>query len=136
MRKPNSPTPQPKKKNSPRVFGNEQELLAARFLESKGLSLIARNYLCRAGEIDLIMQDGSDLVFVEVRFRKNVHYGSAAESVTTQKKRRLIHAAQHYLQSKKIGQQFSCRFDVIAISRAANANHAKVKWIQAAFDLS
>lgn len=136
MRKPSTPTEQPKKSNSPRVFGNEQELLAASYLEAKGLKLIARNYLCRAGEIDLIMQDGSDLVFVEVRYRKNAHYGSAAESVTRQKKRRLIHAAQHYLQSKQVGQQLSCRFDVIAISRAADDNHAKVQWIEAAFDLS
>lgn len=136
MSKPNRPAAQSARKNSPRVFGNEQELLAASFLESKGLKLISRNYLCRAGEIDLIMQDLVDLVFVEVRYRKNVLYGSAAESVTTQKKRRLIRAAHHYLQSKNIGQQFSCRFDVIAISSAANGNHAKVQWIQAAFDLS
>ncbi|MFX7820786.1 YraN family protein, partial [Acinetobacter baumannii] len=68
------------------------------YLQQQGLRLLERNWRCKAGEIDLIMQDDATLVFVEVRRRKNDRFGGAAASVTWHKQQKLIRAAQWYLQ--------------------------------------
>lgn len=62
--------------------GAAAEDLALRYLEARGLSLVARNFRCRVGELDLIMRDGEQLVFVEVRSRRHNRYGTPAESIT------------------------------------------------------
>lgn len=93
--------------------GKEAEQRAAEILRGHGLREVCRNYLCRGGEIDLIMRDGEQLVFVEVRYRSRSDYGSAAESVNRKKQQRLTLAALHYLQ--KSGHTGPCRFDVLAI---------------------
>ena len=80
--------------------GEAAEEAALRWLEQQGLGLVTRNYRCKAGEIDLVMQDGESLVFVEVRYRRHAGFGSAAESVGTAKQRRLRLAAEHYLQRR------------------------------------
>jgi putative endonuclease len=116
--------------NTTRKVGEEAERLAQRFLEQKGLTLINRNYHCRRGEIDLIMRDGNFLVFIEVRYRKNDIYGSAAESVTKQKQRRLLASAGYYLQNEKLYENISCRFDVITVSGQYNP---QIEWIKDAF---
>lgn len=98
------------------ITGQESERLAEQFLLQQGLTLVTRNYRCKAGEIDLIMQDREHLVFVEVRFRNNRRYGSASESVTHFKQQKLIRAAEFYLQSRYTRRQLPpCRFDVVAI---------------------
>ena len=68
-----------------RPGGAEAEDLACAWLQARGLRLLERNYRSRRGEIDLIMQDGEQLVFVEVRYRASNRYGSAAESITSAK---------------------------------------------------
>lgn len=107
--------------------GQDAEDRAAIFLSQHKLTLLARNYRCRFGEIDLIMQDGDTLVFVEVRMRKSDDYGSAAASITPAKQTRLIQTARHYLAWRNC--DMPCRFDAILIS----GNH-KIEWIQSAFD--
>jgi putative endonuclease len=95
------------------VDGRHGEDRALAHLLQHGLTLVARNVSCKGGEIDLIMQDGRSLVFVEVRSRADARHGGAAASVTPAKQRRLIIAAQVYLlRLKKVP---PCRFDVIAI---------------------
>ncbi len=116
--------------NTTREIGEEAESLGQRYLEKRGLILVDRNYHCRRGEIDLIMRDGNFLVFVEVRYRKNNIYGSAAESVTRKKQRRLLTAAECYLQNEKLYRNYSCRFDVITISGQYNS---EIEWIKDAF---
>ncbi len=113
-----------------REVGAEAELLAERYLEQHGLTLITRNYRCRRGEIDLLMQEGNFLVFIEVRYRKNNIFGSAAESVTRQKQRRLLATANYYLQNEKLYRDNSCRFDVITVSGQYNP---QIEWIKNAF---
>ena len=110
----------------PRAIGNTAEDLVLRYLTDHGLQLVARNYSCRAGEIDLVMQDGAQLVFVEVRYRKRTDYGTALESVTPAKQRRLIITAQHYLQ--RLGSTPACRFDVVGMGQ-----DRKIHWIKNAF---
>ena len=68
--------------------GAEGESAALAHLQRAGLKLIARNYRCKAGEIDLIMLDGGTLALIEVRYRSTLDYGGAAASVTWRKQRR------------------------------------------------
>ena len=74
--------------------GLAAEKSAATFLIQHGLKLLHSNYHCVHGEIDLIMQEGKILVFVEVRLRSNPRFGSAAASITPQKQQKLIRTAQ------------------------------------------
>jgi putative endonuclease len=94
------------------VTGEAAEDEALRWLQKRGLELVERNFRCKAGEIDLILREGPTLVFVEVRKRADRRHGGAAASVTPAKQRRLLHAAQFYLQ--RLRAMPPCRFDVIA----------------------
>ncbi|EJN09885.1 YraN family protein [Herbaspirillum sp. YR522] len=93
--------------------GDWAEDQALAHLQQHGLALVERNFRCRGGEIDLVMQDGAVLVFVEVRARASASHGGALASITPAKQRRLIVAAQHFLQRQ--AHVPACRFDVIAI---------------------
>ncbi|MBI1890230.1 MAG: YraN family protein [Burkholderiales bacterium] len=95
------------------IQGQAGEEAALRYLLRNGLTLVNRNFRCKGGEIDLIMQDKDSLVFVEVRQRADRMHGGAAASITPAKQRRLINAAQFYL--LRYRQVPACRFDVIAI---------------------
>ncbi|NNV04017.1 YraN family protein [Brevibacillus sp. MCWH] len=97
-----------------RALGQRGEQIAALFLQQKGYRVIERNVRTRQGEIDLIAWDGDILVFVEVRTRTSTAYGTAAESVTWRKQRKLRELALAYLQHyEKSVPRF--RFDVVAI---------------------
>jgi putative endonuclease len=107
-------------------IGNAAEARAATHLTESGLKLVATKFRCKCGEIDLIMRDGEQLVFVEVRYRKSNIFGSAAESVTSRKQQKLVLTAQYYLQSRKVDRP--CRFDVVGIS-----GNGEVNWVRNAF---
>ena len=111
--------------------GRAAEDLAAAHLAAHGLHILTRNYRVAGGEIDLIARHGSELVFVEVRSRRSAAFGSAAESVTPAKRRRILLAAQHYLMS--LGQRTPppCRFDIVSITGAVDAGH--LDWLRDAF---
>ncbi len=94
--------------------GAGAEQAACAYLQKQGLSLLARNYRCRRGELDLIMQQGPTLVFVEVRQRAARGLVSAAESVTRSKQSRLLAAARHYLMTHPQQADAPMRFDLIA----------------------
>ena len=104
------------------------EQFAARYLQQQGLTLITQNYRIRAGEIDLIMQDGASLVFVEVRMRSKATFGGAAASIDAHKQRRLILAAQHYLAS--LPRIPPCRFDALLMEDAQGLG---LQWLKNAF---
>lgn len=108
--------------------GADAESRACRQLERAGLSVVARNWRCRHGELDLVMRDGEALVFVEVRQRRQAGYGSAAASVDTGKQRRIIRAARAFVAAHPAEGQRPLRFDVVAIDGAA------LSWIRNAFD--
>jgi len=113
------------------ALGAEAEKFAERYLTEQGLRLIVRNYRCKLGEIDLIMQEGELLVFVEVRYRKGSHFGSASETVTYFKQQKIIKAASYYLQTTRLYNYQACRFDVIALEK--QAKDFKLQWIKDAF---
>ena len=110
------------RRTSRRRHGDQAELQALQYLEKAGLVLIEKNFLCKGGELDLIMRDGRNLVFVEVRSRSSMQFGGALASVTPAKLRKMQHAAQVYLLG--LAQQPACRFDVIAIEAG------KIEWLQ------
>ncbi len=96
------------------TLGMAAEDAALAYLESQGLQLIVRNYTCRLGEIDLIMQASDEtVIFVEVRQRLSARYGGAVASITLAKQRKWWRTASHFLQ-KHYQQEPPCRFDVIA----------------------
>ncbi len=99
-----------------RARGDAVETAALGFLEAKGLRLLARNASTRGGELDLVMADGAAVVFVEVRFRADAAFGGGAASVDAGKRRRLVHAAQIWLQGHPAHAEAPCRFDVVAAS--------------------
>ena len=102
-----------KPRTAKQISGQAGEDAALEYLTEHGLRLVQCNFRCKVGEIDLVMQDGATLVFVEVRKRADASHGGAAASITYAKQRRLIRAAQFYLQRYKMPP--ACRFDVIAI---------------------
>lgn len=108
--------------------GAQAEQLAARFLQQHGLKLLQRNYRCRFGEIDLILQDGATLVFAEVRLRGRNNFVSAAASINTTKQGRLVRTAQHYLAT--LARVPPCRFDVVLFDTLDNA---EPEWVRNAF---
>ncbi|MBZ0144456.1 MAG: YraN family protein [Rhodocyclaceae bacterium] len=107
--------------------GSAAEEQAAEHLVRHGLKILARNYRCRGGEIDLVCRDGATLVFVEVRLRTNSSYGGAAASITPAKQRRIALAANHYLAGKPLP---ACRFDAVLF------DGENIDWIKNAFQTS
>ncbi|MGI9245643.1 MAG: YraN family protein, partial [Steroidobacteraceae bacterium] len=100
---------------------------------------LARNYRCRAGEIDLVMLDpaGSVLVLVEVRSRSRSDYGGAAATIGRLKQRRFSLAARHLLLTRRELRRLRVRFDVVAIDPPATATGPpRVTWLRNAFELS
>ncbi len=116
-----------------RKTGDDAERIAERFLNGRGLKLVARNYRCRYGEIDLIMQQAETLVFIEVKLRKTksgkVDFGGALASITASKQAKIIATAQHYLAGMK--QLPPCRFDAVLLN-GLNVND--VEWLPNAFE--
>lgn len=110
--------------------GKLAESLAQHLLESNNLKLLEKNYHCRYGEVDLVMQDKSTLVFVEVRFRKSERFGGAVASIDTKKQNKLRITAQHYMQ--KNNSKLNARFDVVTLSSLTDMN--KINWIKYAFE--
>lgn len=94
-------------------LGRDAEARTLAFLEQQGLTLIEKNFRCRAGEIDLIMRDAQTLVFIEVRSRKDRRFGGAAASVGPVKQQRLWRTAAFYL--LRYRKPPACRFDLVAI---------------------
>jgi len=114
-----------------RVGINRWERLACEHLQQQGLILMASNFRIKAGEVDLIMQDGQTLVFVEVRYRRHQQWASAEESVTQAKQHRICLAAAAYLKNKRLSNRCYCRFDVVAIN--GSLTPPRINWIQNAF---
>ena len=106
--------------------GNKAEDQAADYLKGKGYKILARNYLCPQGEVDIIAQKGSTIVFVEVKQRSSKAFGGAVAAVTKTKQQKVGAAAVRYLQLNKPAYT-ALMFDIIAITEG------KLEHIQNAF---
>jgi len=112
--------------------GADAETLAADYLRSQGLSVIARNLRCRAGELDIVCLDGDVLVIVEVRQRRRSDFGGALASVTRRKQLKVIRATRFHWQRDAGWRQRLLRFDVVALQPRADGSQA-IAWIKDAF---
>jgi putative endonuclease len=119
--------------------GDAAEQAACARLVAAGCRILARNVRFREGELDIVAQDGTTIVFVEVRMRSSERFGGAAASVDRFKQRRLVRAAQEFL-ARSYGQRTSasrpaewpaCRFDVVATDSSG-----EIEWIKDAFSES
>jgi len=106
--------------------GAYYEEVALQYLLAQGLVFVGRNYRCKWGELDLLMRDQSFFVVIEVRYRKNNRYGSAAESITVSKQKKIIAATKHYIMQNNLDQ--ALRFDVVTITGKSDP-----EWIKNAF---
>jgi putative endonuclease len=98
------------------LIGYEAELLAKQYLLNQSLQFLEQNYKAKVGEIDLIMRDGEQLVFVEVKYRNSNSHGHAAEYFTKNKRVKLERTIQYYLLQKNMNSHHTnFRIDVVAI---------------------
>lgn len=117
-------------------LGRQAEDHALSVLQGEKYLLVERNFRCRGGEIDLIMTLGRtverrELVFVEVRYRKQSDFGDGGESVDRHKQRRLRFAAETWLQKHHDFPFHYCRFDVVSVT--GSPPDFQLDWIQDAF---
>lgn len=115
----------------PHQLGRLAEQTAERYLARHGLRLVRRNFRGKQGEIDLIMDDGKVLVFIEVRHRRNSRFGSAVESINPRKQARLIKTAELYISATGGASKRQCRFDTIDFDGEITDNN--LRWIKNAF---
>ncbi len=112
-----------------RGIGDIGEGIAEKYLVSKGARILARNYVIRGGEIDLIAELNDTILFVEVKLRRSEAFGSVYESITPAKQRNISRAAKIYLQKNGLLDRKFARFDAIFISPDGTVDH-----IERAFD--
>jgi len=104
------------------ALGMEGQQLAEAHLHEKNYRILARNYRINSGEIDLIAQHNTTLVFIEVKTRQSTHYGTGRESVTPHKQRQIIRTALHYATRHQLTES-DMRFDVIEVTIQQEKKH-------------
>jgi putative endonuclease len=113
-------------------LGQRGEDAARAFLEARGIRIVAANFSCSAGEIDLVGQEGTTLIFVEVKTRSSRAFGPPQFAVHHRKQRQIARAAQWYLAAQR-KTDAACRFDVLAVTFAATEAPPQIDWIRDAF---
>ncbi|MCB1926515.1 MAG: YraN family protein [Rhodocyclaceae bacterium] len=108
------------------------EARAARLMRRHGGRVLARNVRCRGGEIDLVVEDGGTIAFVEVRYRRGDSHGGAAGSIDRTKQARIVRAARHWLATDGRGHAHrACRFDAVVFDGGDTRGPT---WLRGAFD--
>lgn len=113
-------------------LGRRGEAVAEAFLRERRYTIVARNYRCRAGEIDLVALDGPVVVFVEVRSRRGIRMGTPLESVDGRKQARVARVAQHFVAARGWHER-TARFDVVGIR--FDAEPPAIEHVPGAFEL-
>lgn len=113
-----------------RLIGKKAEDLAVDYLKKKGYRIIKRNFSLKIGEIDIIGYEAGQLVFIEVKARKNKHYGLPMEYVDIKKQLKLRRVAQSYIKQFGMPKE-GCRFDVVSI--ILNERETSIDLIKNAF---
>ena len=96
------------------TLGKSGETYACRELERRGYAILARRFRTRMGELDIVARDGETLVFVEVKARRSIRFGTPADAVTWHKRQRLLRMAAEYVLLRGVANA-NCRFDVISV---------------------
>ncbi|MDD2463270.1 MAG: YraN family protein [Desulfobulbus sp.] len=121
--------------SSAQKTGQWGELQALEYLTRRGYAVVATNYRKRFGEIDIIAQKAGVLVFVEVKSRSQLVFGSPLEAVDLRKQQRICRVAMEYLQTHQCG-ECNARFDVISVVSEPGMETAQIEHIENAFDSS
>ena len=116
------------------ALGKLGEELARRMLQELGNTILDTNYRCRWGEVDIVAQDGDDIVFVEVRTCSSAQFGTPEESITEAKIERLVSTAQEYLQSKH-RESTNWRIDLVAVRMRGDGQMLRIDHIKHAVEL-
>jgi putative endonuclease len=119
--------------SKPQKFGQKGESLAAWYLKQNGYKIIEQNYRSHLGEIDIIAKEKKTIVFVEVKARKSVRYGSPKWAVTPKKQRKISMVALYYLKATR-QTDAKARFDVVAITD--NRDEPRIEIVKNAFELA
>ena len=112
-------------------FGKRGEERAATYLESKGFTILERNYRQPSGEIDLIARDGETLVFIEVKTRRSGSHGHPLEAVNARKQQQVCRTALHYLARNNL-METTIRFDVVAL--LGSTENPEISHVAGAFE--
>lgn len=98
-----------------REVGAQKEQLACTFLQGNGYEIIEQNYRCKVGEIDIVAKDGKYLVFLEVKYRKNINMGTPFDAIDYKKQKTIRTVAKFYMYENHIGENEPVRFDAVGI---------------------
>lgn len=116
-----------KEKINTREVGTTYEQIACDFLQKEGLRVIETNFRTRMGEIDIIAQDKNEIVFIEVKYRKDTEYGGAPFAISRSKQQTIVRVAQVYIKMRKLPVHAFYRFDAVLID-GADVRHIKNAW--------
>jgi putative endonuclease len=111
-------------------LGSEAEARAAQLLQQAGFTVLARNYRCRMGELDIIARRAQLLVIAEVRLRSRQEFGGAAASITAAKRARIVRTTRYLLRVQPSLARLTVRFDALLLRAPAGP----IEWIEAAFE--
>ena len=106
-----------------KILGRKGERLVEDYLKKRGCNILQRNYRTPFGEADLIVEDGDEIAFVEVKTRESFSYGTPAEAVGPQKRQRYRKIAQYYWM--KTGEEPNARFDVAEVYQDGRIEYFK-----------
>lgn len=109
------------------LTGTSGEVIAAHYLKQQGYTLVETNFRSKLGEIDIVVEDGPQIVFVEVKTRSSTTFGVPSEAITPKKLHSLIQSAEYYLRINNLGQNY--RIDAVEVimqnSTVTSINHIK-----------
>ena len=114
-----------------RALGKKGEAVARAFLERGGVRILAANYTCAAGEIDLIGREREAILFIEVKTRTSEAFGPPQLAVHQRKQRQIVRTAQWFLAEQRMP-EVACRFDVLAVTLMSD-EPPRIQWVRDAF---
>lgn len=114
-----------------RALGKKGEAVARAFLERRGVRILAANYTCAAGEIDLIGREREAILFIEVKTRTSEAFGPPQLAVHQRKQRQIVRTAQWFLAEQRMP-EVACRFDVLAVTLRSD-EPPRIQWVRDAF---
>ncbi len=115
-----------------RELGEAGEATAQAFLCRRGMKILATNFRCAAGEIDLIGREGNTIVFVEVKTRLSLAFGPPKMAVHIRKQRQIVRAAEWFLAERRL-KDVPCRFDVLGVTFPEADESPRIEWVRDAF---
>ena len=115
-----------------RALGKLGEAAAAAYLQRNGVRILAANFACAAGEIDLIGKEREALLFIEVKTRTSEAFGPPHLAVHRRKQRQIVRVAQWFLADRRMPET-ACRFDVVAVTFPSGNGTPRIHWVRDAF---